>query len=69
MKLPGADKIMVERAKIVEYLLNATHPDNGGKAAFFLDLGFNRDDWQPLAAALRKAAGNHPISKTMASPH
>jgi hypothetical protein len=69
MKLPGADKIMVEREKIVEYLLNPLHPDNGGKARFFQDLGFERNDWQSLAAALIKACENHPVSKTMASPH
>jgi len=69
MKLPRADKAIVEREKIVDYLLNATHPDNGGKAGFFLGLGFSQDDWQLLAAAFRKAAGNQPVAKTMASSH
>lgn len=32
MKLPHAEKATVEREKIVDYLLNATHPDNAGKA-------------------------------------
>jgi hypothetical protein len=69
MILPGANKLMVEREKIVDYLLNPAHPDNGGKADFFLDLGFNRSHWQQLAAAFRAAAENYPVSKTMASPH
>jgi hypothetical protein len=69
MKLPGTDKMKVEREKVVDYLLNAEHPDNGGKARFFLDLGFERNDWEPLAAALCKAAGNQPVSKIMASSH
>jgi hypothetical protein len=69
MKLPGADKTIVEREKITDYLLNAEHPDNGGKAAFFLGLGFSRDDWQLLAAAFRKLAANHHITKMMASAH
>lgn len=69
MKLPGADKLIVEREKIVHYLLNASHPDNSGKAEFFLDLGFKRSHWQQMASAFRNAAGNHSISKTMASPH
>ncbi len=69
MKMPCADRTTVEREKIVDYLLNAAHPDNGGKARFFLDLGFNRNDWQVLATAIRKSAENHPVSKTMASPH
>ena len=44
MKLPNAHLAVVERAKIVEYLLNPAHPDNGGKAPFFMALGFRPDD-------------------------
>ena len=53
----------------MDYLLDAGHPDNGGKAKFFQDLGFNREDWQPLAVALRNAAGKADVTKTMASTH
>ena len=42
MILPNAEKAIVERDKIVDYLLNAAHPDNGGKATFFESLGFRR---------------------------
>ena len=44
-------------------------PTTEWKADFFMDLGFNRSHWQLLAAAFRNAAGNHAVSKTMASPH
>ena len=40
VNLPNAHKAIVERDKIADYLLNAAHPDNGGKAAFFESLGF-----------------------------
>lgn len=53
MKLPNAENAVVEREKIVEYRLNAAHPDNGGKAKFFEGLGFRRDQWERLAQALR----------------
>jgi hypothetical protein len=43
VKLPGADKAVVSREKIVDYLHDAAHPDNGGKAEFFAQLGFRRD--------------------------
>ena len=56
MKLPNAERAVVEREKIADYLLNPEHPDNGGKAAFFLALGYNRDDWPSLPAALRRLA-------------
>lgn len=40
MTITEVGDILIERAKIVEYLLDASHPDNGGKAAFFLGWGF-----------------------------
>ena len=46
MKLPDADKLVVAREKIADYLLNAAHPDNGGKAQFFERLGFRRKEWR-----------------------
>ena len=64
MKLPNADRVLVEREKITEYLLNPTHPDNGGKAEFFTALGFRRDDWHALAAALRNLASESSVAKT-----
>jgi hypothetical protein len=69
MKLPNVLLAIVEPGKIVDYILNPAHPDNGGKARFFSSLGFGRNDWGPLAAALRNVAESHPIAKSMASPH
>ncbi|MCL5020629.1 MAG: hypothetical protein M1339_02980 [Bacteroidetes bacterium] len=54
MKLPNLDKAIIDREKIVDYLLNPAHPDNGGKSEFFHSLGFNRYDWQAFAGALRR---------------
>ena len=69
MKLPDAERAVVAQAKITEYLLNPAHPDNGGKAAFFLALGFTLEDWQTLAAALTALAEKHPVAQSVASPH
>ena len=69
MKLPNAERAVVEREKIVDYLLNAAHPDNGGKAAFFLALGFRQEEWQTLAAAFRRLAKKFDIHNSMASAH
>jgi len=65
MKVPNAHAALVEREKLTEYLLNPAHPDNGGKAPFFLSLGFSREDWPVLATALRILAEN----KRMESPY
>jgi hypothetical protein len=69
MRLPNAGNAVVERDKVVHYLLNALHPDNDGKARFFCGLGFNQEDWQQLATALLNAAAIHSVSKMMESPH
>jgi hypothetical protein len=58
--LPNAHLAVVERRKITEYLLNPTHPDNGGKASFFAALGFDVERWELLAEALRALAANPP---------
>lgn len=46
MKLPNSHLAIVEREKVVHYLMNASHPDNGGKAVFFAALGFSADGWE-----------------------
>ena len=38
MKLPNAHLAIVDRRKVVDYLLNRAHPRNGGKSRFFEDL-------------------------------
>jgi len=69
MKLPNAERAVVEREKIADYLLNPAHPDNGGKAAFFLALGYKRDDWPSLASALRRLAVATEVAKSMETVH
>ena len=69
MNLPNAEGAVVERDKIIDYLLNPGHPDNGGKAPFFLTAGFTPERWQELATALRNVATRFPVTKSVASPH
>lgn len=68
MKLPGADKAIVSREKIVDYLFNAAHPDNGGKAEFFVQLGFRCDQWEILAPALNDLASTGEVAGILESP-
>ena len=53
MKLRNAHLAVVDRGKVVDYLLNEAHPDNGGKARFFVSLGFSRENPERLMEALR----------------
>lgn len=69
MMLPNAQLALVKRGKVVEYLLNPAHPDNGGKAPFFVVLGFRREDWETLATALRRLAFSFPVSQSMETIH
>ncbi|HEV2294474.1 MAG TPA: hypothetical protein VGR35_11510 [Tepidisphaeraceae bacterium] len=69
MNLPNAHRAIVEREKIIEYLLNGAHPDNGGKARFFTAVGFTVSAWEALADALRDMALNTPIASRAESVH
>ena len=69
LKLPNANLAAVDRTKVVEYLLNREHPDNGGKADFFIGRGFSPGDWDAFAAALRLLALSASVTRTMESSH
>jgi len=69
MYLPNANLAIVDREKIADYLLNPAHPDNGGKAKFFLGLGFTAEQWQVFAEALQRLGGSFPVVRYEESPH
>ena len=69
MKLPNRDLATVEREKITDYLLNDAHPDNGGKALFFIALGFSREEWLTLANAFLKLAHETEVAINIESLH
>jgi hypothetical protein len=69
MKLPNADKAVVEREKVEDYLLNSAHPDNGGKAQFFERFGFHRNEWKILAKAFFELARTAEVTHSMKSSH
>jgi hypothetical protein len=69
MNLPNATIALVERQKITEYLLNREHPDNGGKADFFIALGFSVNEWETLAEALGSMALSAQVTQSIESLH
>jgi uncharacterized protein DUF6883 len=69
MNLPNANLARVDREKITDYLLNREHPDNGGKADFFIALGFHTDDWRIFAVALHSLAQQSSVSQSLESVH
>ena len=69
MKLRNAHLAVVDRGKVVDYLLNEAHPDNGGKARFFVSLGFSRQNPEPLMQALRDVAEHGQVVHSGESVH
>ncbi len=69
VKLPNADNALIQREKIADYLLNAAHPDNNGKADFFESFGFGVDDWKTLAEAFRQAAVAGEVIQHLETSH
>jgi hypothetical protein len=62
MKLPNATQAIVPVEKLVAYLLDPGHPDNGGKANFFFRFGFKTEEPGPFAQALLNHAVNTEVA-------
>ena len=56
MKLPQADRAIVDERKVREYLLSRSHPIGRLKAAFFARAGFEAKNWAALSSQLRELA-------------
>jgi Domain of unknown function (DUF6883) len=69
VKLRNAHLAVVDRGKVLDYLLNEAHPDNGGKARFFALLGFSREDPERLMMALRNIAKHGEVVSSGESVH
>ena len=63
MKLPNPDKLVVEREKIADYLLNPGHRFGASKARFFTHFGFHVKAWEQLAQALLEHGQKHDVTK------
>jgi hypothetical protein len=63
MKLPNADKLAVERAKILDYLLDPTHRIGASKARYFSRFGFTAETWERLAEALRVHGQTYEVKR------
>ena len=53
MRLPNAEQAIIPPAKLRDYLLNEENPRGRPKAVFLAKLGFRREQWMVLEAALR----------------
>ena len=56
MKLPGAERAIVDERKVRDYLLSKSHPIGRFKAVFLARAGFEADNWKDLVFQLRELA-------------
>ena len=68
VRLPNADRAVVEDAKVRDYLLSSTHPVGRFKSVFFVALGFTADRWEVLRDALLDLAQVGEPTPGQASP-
>lgn len=53
MKIPNANRAVIEPSKLTEYLLNTEHKRGGSKAKLLLQFGYSLDNWQQLEIDIR----------------
>ena len=59
MRLPNADRAVIDPMKLHGYLLSRSHPVGRFKAIFFSALGYSSENWQRLEADLRSQHLTH----------
>ena len=48
MKIPKADKAVIAKDKLCDYLLNPVHRRGGSKAKLLLSMGYSKNGLSPL---------------------
>ncbi|MCB9878925.1 MAG: hypothetical protein H6835_15120 [Planctomycetes bacterium] len=69
MKLPDAERAVVDDAKVRDYLLSPSHPVGRFKAQFFARLGYSQDEWESLATDLKRHAFDGESKELDPSPY
>ena len=69
MNLPRASEALVERQKLLGYLLSTTHPEGRPKAELFARFGFTADNWELLQEALRRHGAGNAVVQEIGSVH
>jgi hypothetical protein len=69
LRLPNADRAVIDPTKLHGYLLSRSHPVGRFKAVFFSGLGYSSENWQRLAADLRSQHLAHDAVPGKASRH
>jgi hypothetical protein len=63
MKLPNSANAIVERNKLLDYLLNPEHRIGASKERFFTSFGFTAENWEQFAKALFIHGQTHEVKR------
>ncbi len=69
MRLPNAEKAHVEPAKITRYLLSLNSESGWSKAKFFMEFGFNQEEWRRLEQAFLVHGNSHEVVRVIETQH
>lgn len=69
MRIPNADRAVIDPLKLHGYLLSQSHPVGRFKAGFFVALGYSENEWQRLEADLRAQHLNRDAMTGEANPY
>ena len=69
VRLPAAERAVVDTAKVRDYLLSADHPVGAAKAEVFRRLGYSQSDWRLLRNDLLALARTVDVIETSADQH
>ncbi len=69
MRLPHAERAVVDPTKVGAYLLSETHPVGKSKARFFREAGFDESTIDLLIRGLLRIARTQEVAETSATVH
>jgi len=69
VRLPNAEKAIIDPRKIRDYLLSSGHPVGRFKAHIFARLGFSRGTWQEFRAQLEAIALHGEAEESARTDH
>lgn len=57
--MPAYEYLIIDSAKMRNYLLSLNHPHGRAKAKWFAGIGYTSSNWRDLDMALREHAGKN----------
>jgi hypothetical protein len=64
----NASNIVIEKRKVINYLLNVAHPDGSSKARLLIRYGFHSENWEEFADCVIAHAQNSKVIAEFETP-